>query len=50
MPAFESTPLRTSAAVTITLRFIAVLAPDFKPLGFRMSLRDCCQAGSKPPF
>ena len=27
-----------------------VLAPDFKPLGFRMSPRDFCQAGSKPPF
>jgi hypothetical protein len=27
-----------------------VLAPDFKPLGFRMSLRDFRQAGSKPPF
>src|SRR5262249_2681415 len=27
-----------------------VLAPDFKPLGFRMSLRDFPQAGSKPPF
>jgi hypothetical protein len=27
-----------------------VLAPDFKPLGFRMGLRDFCQAGSKPPF
>src|SRR5690348_17631281 len=27
-----------------------VLAPDFKPLGFRMGLRDFRQAGSKPPF
>ena len=27
-----------------------VLAPDFKPLGFRMSLRDFPQAVSKPPF
>src|SRR5215813_11856472 len=27
-----------------------VQAPDFKPLGFRMSLRDFPQAGSKPPF
>lgn len=27
-----------------------VLAPDFKPLGFRMGLRDLRQAGSKPPF
>ena len=27
-----------------------VLAPDFKPLGLRMSLRDFPQAGSKPPF
>ena len=27
-----------------------VLAPDFKPLCFRMSLRDFTQASSKPPF
>ena len=27
-----------------------VLAPDFQPLGLRMSLRDLAQAGSKPPF
>jgi hypothetical protein len=27
-----------------------VLAPDFKLLGFRMSLRDFPQAVSKPPF
>jgi hypothetical protein len=27
-----------------------VLAPDFKLLGLRMSLRDFRQAGSKPPF
>jgi len=27
-----------------------VLAPDFKPLGFRMRLRDFRQAGGKPPF
>jgi hypothetical protein len=27
-----------------------VLAPNFKPLGLRMSLRDFRQAGSKPPF
>ena len=27
-----------------------VLAPDFKLLGFRMSLRDLPQAVSKPPF
>jgi hypothetical protein len=27
-----------------------VLAPDFKPLGFRMRLRDLRQAGGKPPF
>ena len=26
-----------------------VLAPDFKPLGLRMSLGDLRQAGSKPP-
>jgi hypothetical protein len=27
-----------------------VLAPDFKPLGFRMRLRDFRQAGGKPPY
>jgi hypothetical protein len=27
-----------------------VLAPDFKPLGFRVRLRDFRQTGSNPPF